>query len=82
MKPPVEKGLQTCRPIFQNYEGSAGKLIPVVTPTVTSIATIDAAPENFIHEFTDIEPLHQPKASDGSGGHAPILFADLHVAKV
>ena len=35
-----------------------------------------------IHEFNDIEPLHQPKNSDGSGGLAPILFADLHVAKV
>ena len=53
-----------------------------MTVDVTSIATLDAAPENFIHEFTDIEPLHQPKNSDGSGGHAPILFADLHVAKV
>lgn len=53
-----------------------------MTVDVTSIATIDAGPENFIHEFTDIEPLHQPKNSDGSGGHAPILFADLHVAKV
>jgi prepilin-type N-terminal cleavage/methylation domain-containing protein len=35
-----------------------------------------------IHEFNDIEPLHQPKFSDGTGGFAPILFADLHVEKV
>ena len=35
-----------------------------------------------IHEFNDIEPLHQPKDRTGSGGHAPILFADLHVEKV
>jgi len=35
-----------------------------------------------IHEFNDIEPLHQAKNSDGTGGLAPILFADLHVAKV
>ena len=36
----------------------------------------------FVHEFGDIEPLHQPKNSDGSGGFAPILFADGHVEKV
>jgi len=36
----------------------------------------------FIHEFNDIEPVHQPKNADGTGGLAPILFADLHVAKV
>ena len=35
-----------------------------------------------VHEFNDIEPLHQPKTSDGVGGFAPILFADLHVEKV
>jgi prepilin-type N-terminal cleavage/methylation domain-containing protein len=35
-----------------------------------------------IHEFNDIEPLHQPKFSDGTGGFAPLLFADLHVEKV
>jgi prepilin-type processing-associated H-X9-DG protein len=35
-----------------------------------------------VHEFNDIEPLHQPKNSDGTGGFAPILFADLHVEKV
>jgi prepilin-type N-terminal cleavage/methylation domain-containing protein len=35
-----------------------------------------------IHEFNDIEPLHQAKNSDGTGGLAPILFADLHVSKV
>ncbi len=35
-----------------------------------------------IHGFNDIEPLHQPKNSDGTGGTAPILFADGHVAKI
>lgn len=35
-----------------------------------------------IHEFNDIEPLHQPKDRAGTGGNAPILFADLHVEKV
>ncbi len=35
-----------------------------------------------VHEFNDIEPLHQPKNSDGTGGFAPVLFADLHVEKV
>jgi len=36
----------------------------------------------FVHEFNDIEPLHQPKNRDGTGGFAPILFADGHVEKV
>lgn len=35
-----------------------------------------------IHEFGDIEPLHQPKTSAGTGGYAPVLFADGHVEKV
>jgi len=35
-----------------------------------------------VHEFGDIEPLHQPKESDGSGGYAPVLFADGHVEKI
>jgi hypothetical protein len=35
-----------------------------------------------IHEFNDIEPLHQVKDKAGYGGHSPILFADLHVEKV
>lgn len=35
-----------------------------------------------INELNDIEPLHQPKNSDRTGGVAPILFADLHVSKV
>ncbi len=35
-----------------------------------------------IHGFNDIEPLHQAKNSDGTGGTAPILFADGHVAKI
>ncbi|MBL6831344.1 MAG: prepilin-type N-terminal cleavage/methylation domain-containing protein [Pirellulales bacterium] len=41
----------------------------------TSVAT-------RIHEFGDIEPLHQPKNREGTGGYAPILFADGHVEKV
>lgn len=35
-----------------------------------------------VHEFNDIEPLHQPKNAQGTGGYAPILFADGHVEKV
>jgi prepilin-type N-terminal cleavage/methylation domain-containing protein/prepilin-type processing-associated H-X9-DG protein len=35
-----------------------------------------------VHEFNDIEPLHQPKTAQGTGGYAPILFADGHVEKV
>ena len=35
-----------------------------------------------VHEFNDIEPLHQPKNQAGTGGFAPILFADGHVERV
>ena len=35
-----------------------------------------------VHEFNDIQPLHQPKDTAGNGGNAPILFADLHVEKI
>jgi len=35
-----------------------------------------------IHEFGDIQPLHQPKDASGLGGFAPVLFADGHVAKI
>jgi prepilin-type N-terminal cleavage/methylation domain-containing protein/prepilin-type processing-associated H-X9-DG protein len=43
---------------------------------------VDGSGNTQVHEFNDIEPLHQPKTSDGEGGYAPILFADLHVEKV
>jgi prepilin-type N-terminal cleavage/methylation domain-containing protein/prepilin-type processing-associated H-X9-DG protein len=36
----------------------------------------------FVHDLSGILPLHQPKTADGSGGFAPVLFADLHVEKV
>jgi prepilin-type N-terminal cleavage/methylation domain-containing protein len=45
-------------------------------------AALGGATGKKVHEFGDIEPLHQPKNSDGTGGFAPILFADLHVEKV
>ena len=52
--------------------------------TVTILGTIIgiSGSSTKIHEFNDIEPLHQPKDRAGTGGHAPILFADLHVEKV
>ena len=50
--------------------------------TVTGTVTGDTTAGVKIHEFTAIEPLHQPKTASGGGGHAPILFADLHVEKV
>ncbi len=36
----------------------------------------------MIHNFAAIAPLHQPKTAQGTGGHAPLLFADGHVEKV
>ena len=51
--------------------------------TVTGTVTGDTTSAGVkIHEFSAIEPLHQPKTAGGGGGHAPILFADLHVEKV
>jgi prepilin-type N-terminal cleavage/methylation domain-containing protein len=44
--------------------------------------TLGGSAGQKIHEFNDIEPLHQPKDRAGTGGFAPILFADLHVEKV
>ncbi len=49
---------------------------------VSLIADLGGSTGQKIHEFGDIEPLHQPKNSDGTGGFAPVLFADLHVEKV
>jgi len=37
---------------------------------------------SLVHDMSVIEPFHQPKQGDGTGGFAPVLFADLHVAKV
>ncbi len=36
----------------------------------------------LLHDMSSIQPFHQPKQGDGTGGFAPVLFADLHVAKV
>jgi prepilin-type N-terminal cleavage/methylation domain-containing protein len=54
-----------------------------MTVTISnSLVGSGTAPTTKIHEFNDIEPLHQPKDRAGTGGFAPILFADLHVEKV
>jgi prepilin-type N-terminal cleavage/methylation domain-containing protein len=59
-------------PLAQSFTGGM-----TITGTVTG-----AGAGVMIHEFTAIEPLHQPTATGGKGGHAPVLFADLHVEKV
>lgn len=43
--------------------------------------SIGGSPGRKIHELSDINPLHMPKAR-GRGGFAPILFADGHVERV
>jgi prepilin-type N-terminal cleavage/methylation domain-containing protein len=53
-----------------------------VTLADKTLVGISGTGSTKIHEFNDIEPLHQPKNSDGTGGAAPILFADLHVEKI
>ncbi|MBL6713097.1 MAG: prepilin-type N-terminal cleavage/methylation domain-containing protein [Pirellulales bacterium] len=44
--------------------------------------TLGGANGKKVHEFGDIEPLHQPKDNTGGGGYAPVLFADGHVEKI
>ena len=50
--------------------------------TVTFGTALGGVTGQKVHEFNDIQPLHQPKDKDGNGGNAPILFADGHVEKV
>lgn len=45
-------------------------------------AALGGAAGEFVHDLGGIYPLHQPKTSNGAGGFAPVLFADLHVEKV
>ena len=45
-------------------------------------ATLGGSAGEFVHDLSGIYPLHQPKTADGTGGFAPVLFADLHVEKV
>jgi len=44
--------------------------------------TLGGSAGEFVHDLSGIYPLHQPKTADGSGGFAPVLFADLHVEKL
>ncbi len=53
-----------------------------MTVTISGSLVGSGTASTKIHEFNDIEPLHQPKDRAGTGGFAPILFADLHVEKV
>jgi hypothetical protein len=53
--------------------------------TVDSSAIVNLAGATgtaLVHDLTSIDPFHQPKQADGSGGIAPVLFADYHVAKI
>jgi prepilin-type N-terminal cleavage/methylation domain-containing protein len=58
------------------------------TDTMTAGMTVDVSGiaglgvGNRIHNLSAIFPFHQPRNSDGTGGFAPCLFADLHVEKV
>jgi|694.fasta_scaffold40053_5 prepilin-type N-terminal cleavage/methylation domain-containing protein len=45
-------------------------------------ATMGGSAGEFVHDLSGIYPLHQPKTADGTGGFAPVLFADLHVEKI
>jgi prepilin-type processing-associated H-X9-DG protein len=60
----------------------------LVLESFTDGMTVDASGvpgiepgERLLHDFSDIEPLHMARAN-GTGGFAPLLFADGHVARV
>jgi len=60
----------------------------LVLESFTDGMTVDASGvpgiepgERLIHDFSDIEPLHMARG-DGTGGFAPVLFADGNVARV
>lgn len=45
-------------------------------------AALGGSAGEFVHDLQGIYPLHQPKTTEGTGGFAPVLFADLHVEKL
>jgi len=51
-----------------------------MTVDVSAIAGLGVG--NLIHNFSAISPFHQAKNGNGTGGFAPVLFADFHVDKV
>jgi len=60
----------------------------LVLESFTDGMTVDVAAlpgaeagQTLLHDFSDIEPLHMARA-DGTGGFAPLLFADGHVGRV
>jgi prepilin-type N-terminal cleavage/methylation domain-containing protein/prepilin-type processing-associated H-X9-DG protein len=48
-----------------------------LTEDVDDVDTTD-----LVHDLTAFFPFHQPKNTNGTGGFAPVLFADWHVEKV
>jgi prepilin-type N-terminal cleavage/methylation domain-containing protein len=56
-----------------------------MTGGMTAVATgltTSGQVDKRVHDMTYVDPFHQPKQADASGGFAPVLFADLHVSKV
>jgi len=71
------------RSIGKNNDPYAETMTGGMTVDPAAVATLAGIPgASFVHDMSAIEPFHQPKQGDGTGGFAPVLFADLHVAKV
>lgn len=61
-------------------ESMTGGMTVVPAMGITSLGT--GVGTAYVHDLSSFDPLHQKKQADGSGGVAPVLFADYHVAKV
>lgn len=73
-------GNRTIGKVNDPYAESMTGGMTVVVTAITSLAGVPGAGQ--VHDMSSFEPFHQPKQGDGSGGFCPVLFADLHVAKV
>lgn len=78
----------TAASTLKSFTGSAiAKANDRMTTSMTDgmVVALDAAlggaANEKVHDLSGILPLHQPKSADGTGGFAPVLFADGHVER-
>jgi hypothetical protein len=67
------------RPVGRSNDGFTDEMTAGMTVDVSAIVGLGVG--NLIHNLSAISPFHQAN-NDGTGGFAPVLFADFHVAKV
>lgn len=68
------------RPVGRANDRFTDHMTAGMTVDVSGIAGLGVG--NMIHDLSAISPFHQAKNGDGTGGFAPVLFADFHVDKV